>query len=122
MPGYLSDSVFSYVCRACIEDPSGVIRVLDEGFIKGLSWPRFATTLDLSPKHHSRNGARGPGSRMDGTVYGPVGHEGCKDLLFGLGLTQRPHSSFLGFIYRIPQGNPKKERLWGLWVSLAPKP
>ena len=32
--------------------------------------------------------------------------------------TQRPLSrSFLWFILRIPQGNPQKELLKGLWVS-----
>ena len=32
--------------------------------------------------------------------------------------THRPQSSSsLGFIFRILQGNPKKELLWGLWVE-----
>ena len=35
-----------------------------------------------------------------------------------IGLTLRLHSSsFLGFIYRILEGNPKKELLWSLWVG-----
>ena len=37
--------------------------------------------------------------------------------------TNRPHSSsFLGLIFRILQGIPKKELLWGLWVTLNRKP
>ena len=38
----------------------------------------------------------------------------------GLGFTHRPlSSSFLWFIFRILQGNPKKELLRGLWVDLS---
>ena len=35
-----------------------------------------------------------------------------------LGFTHRPQSSsFSGFIFRVLDGNPKKELLWGLWVE-----
>ena len=34
--------------------------------------------------------------------------------------THRPQSSsFWGFIFRILQGNPKKELLWGVWASAS---
>ena len=36
----------------------------------------------------------------------------------GFRFTHRLHSSsFLGFVFRILQGNPKKELLWSLWVG-----
>ena len=48
--------------------------------------------------------------RIRGLILGAVG-------ILELVLTLRLHSSsFLGFIFRILQGNPKKELLWTLWV------
>ena len=39
----------------------------------------------------------------------------------GFRFTHRLHSSsFLGFVFRILQGNPKKELLWSLWVVCVP--